>query len=276
MVSKNDIGADHSTNSCSLHRVFRDLFLSKLTNADKEDSRFKITPALSESERQIYFADFVILLQAEEDDKRRRIQDARHRAEKAQREAYRDILKRLSVEGRIRPNTRWQAVVDFLMAEEAFDIVSGQDQDAPREIFEEFVRKWDDAYYRERALLSRLIDESWTAELFVKHDTSFLEFTQNLLARVERPSDLYSDIKGIINTEDPVSTARIYWEELVSKAQHVAHRQANHVDREESSEDEGEIFEDEVNDQEGGQPAQALESTGVEQDVCSPSASNQV
>jgi len=147
------------------------------------------------------------------------------------------------------------------MAEEAFDIVSGQDQDAPMEMFEEFVGKWDDAYQRERALLSRLIDESWTAEPFVKHDTSFEDFTRNLLASVERPSDLYSDIKRTINREDPVSTARVYWEELVSKAQHAAHRQGNQVDREESSEDEGEIFEDEINDEKGSHRSQALEST---------------
>jgi pre-mRNA-processing factor 40 len=201
---------------------------------------------LTESERQIYFADFVILLQAEEDDKRRRIQDARFRAEKAQRDAYREILKRLSAEGKIRPYTRWRAIEGFVKVEDACKIVMGQDQDAPMEIFEEFVDEWDDLYHRERALLSRLIDESSTVEHVVKADTSFEDFTQTLLKQAERPSDLYSDIKRIINREEPVSTARVYWEELVSKAQHAV---GSHVDREESSEDEGEIIEDEASDQ---------------------------
>jgi pre-mRNA-processing factor 40 len=206
-------------------------------------------------------------LQAEEDDKRRRIHDARFRAEKAQREAYRDVLRSLSKEGRIRPYTRWRAIVEFLKAEEAFKTVLGQDQDAPMEIFEEFVDGWDDAYHRERALLSRLIDESWDVASLVKPDTSFEDFTKTLLERSERPSDLYSDIKRIINREEPVSTARVYWEELVSKAQHAVRRQGSQVDNEESSEDEGEIIEEEVS-REGTLPDQGSKaSTDRDPDV---------
>ena len=184
-------------------------------------------------------------------------------------------MKRLSIEGRIRPYTQWRAIVDFVKVEEAFDAVLGQDQDAPMEIFEEFVGEWDVTYRRERALLSKLIDESCSAEPFVKHDTPFEDFTQNLLTRAERPSDLYSDVKRIINREDPVSTARIYWEELVSKAHHAAQRQGNQVDHEESSEDEGEIIEGEVDD-EKGRPPQRLQVTDVKEDVHRSSESNDV
>lgn len=213
-------------------------------------------------------------MQAEEDDKRRRIQDARYRAEKAQREAYRDILKYLSSQGKIRPYTSWRAIVEFIEGEEAFKAVLGQDQDAPMEIFEEFVDEWDKAYYRERTLLSRVIDETWGGEAIVKPNTSFEEFTNSLFQRLERPSDIYSDIKRIMNREEPVSTARLYWEELLSKAQHTLNRQGPQVDYDESSEDEGEIIEEEATDPEPKSRNQSLEVDNTEQDI--PPASNSV
>ncbi len=117
----------------------RESFLLSLTDEEKNDPRFYPSHNLTESDRQLYFADFVIELQAAEDDKRRRIRDARRRAEKAQREAYRDVLKRLARDGTIRPFTRWRSIEEFVMADPAFNPVLAQDREAPREIYEEFI-----------------------------------------------------------------------------------------------------------------------------------------
>lgn len=228
--------------------LVRDLFLSKLANEDLEDSRFKPSPSLSEGDRQLFFADFVIQLQVAEDDKRRRIQDARYRAEKAQRDAYRDMLRRLAVEGKIRPYTRWRAVEDLVANDDASKAVTGQSPDAPIDLFEEFVDEWDDHYHRERSLLSELIDgQPLEAQPMVQLETPFKDFKKWLLDRAEISPSLFSEVKRVINREDPVSTARVYWEELVSKAKHATNRgsQVNHPD-ESSSEDEGEIIEEDV------------------------------
>ena len=69
-------------------------FLSALDETAKLDTRFLTSPVMTDSDRQLYFADFVIELQAVEDDKRRRIRDAHRRAEQAQRDAYRDFLEK--------------------------------------------------------------------------------------------------------------------------------------------------------------------------------------
>lgn len=205
-----------------------------------------MSPQLTDSDRQLLFADFVIELQAAEDDKRRRIRDARRRAEKAQREAYRDVLKRLGVEGKIRPYTRWRVIEEYVTADEAFNPVSAQDRDAPREIYEEFVDTWDDMYRREREFLSRFINPPDKKEITVDPETSFEDFSKLLLAQAEYSAELYGDTRRIINRDEPVSSARLYWEELVSRASHLNGRQGTQPTslQEDSSEDEGEIIED--------------------------------
>ncbi len=217
-----------------------------LSDAEKDDPRFKISPHLSESDRQLFFADFVIELQAAEDDKRRRIRDARRRAEKAQREAYRGALKRLALDGVIRPYTRWRSIEEIVTADEAFNPVLSQDRDAPREIFEEFVDEWDDIYRQERAILSRLINPSDKPEIIVNPETSLEDFVLLLVKEAEHTSESYGDTKRIVSREDPVSSARLYLEELVSRANHSSIRPGSQrrASQEDSSEDEGEIIEE--------------------------------
>jgi pre-mRNA-processing factor 40 len=224
----------------------RDSFLSSLAAEEKEDSRFKVSSQLTDSDRQLLFADFVIELQAAEDDKRRRIRDARRRAEKAQREAYRVLLKRMAVEGTIRPYTAWRIIEEFVTVDESFIPVLAQDRDAPREIFEEFIDTWDDIYRRERAFLSRFINPPDKKEIKIDREISFENFSKVLLVEAEYSAELYGDTRRIINKEEPVSSARLYWEELVSRASHSNGRQGAHRTslQEDSSEDEGEIIED--------------------------------
>lgn len=217
-----------------------------MSDDEKDDPRFKISPTLSESDRQLHFADFVIELQAAEDDKRRRIRDARRRAEKAQREAYRNVLKRLAIDGIIRPYTRWRSIEEFVMVDQAFNPVLAQDRDAPREIFEEFIDEWDDIYRQERAILSRLVNPSDKPEIVVTHETSLEEFTKLLLKEAEHSPEIYGDTRRIANREEPISSVRLYLEELVSRANHSNSRPGaqRRVPQDDSSEDEGEIIEE--------------------------------
>lgn len=221
-------------------------FLLSLSDEEKDDPRFCTSHNLTESDRQLYFADFVIELQAAEDDKRRRIRDARRRAEKAQREAYRDVLKRFARDGTIRPYTRWRNIEEFVMADPAFTPVLAQDREAPREMFEEFIDEWDDLYRQERAFLSRLLNPPDKAEIAVNPGISLEDFTKLLLKEADYASEIYADASRIINREEPVSSVRLYLEDLVSRANHSNLRPSNQrrSSQEDSSEDEGEILED--------------------------------
>jgi len=226
---------------------------------------------MSDSDRQLLFADYVIELQAAEDDKRRRIRDARRRAEKAQREAYRNLLKRMAVEGIIRPHTGWKSSEEFVAADSAFNPVLAQDREAPREIFEEFVDEWDDLYQRERVFLSRLLNPPDKKEVLIKPETTLDDFTKLLLEGAESSPEMLSDTRRIINREEPVSTARLYLEELVSIANNSSQRQGSkrRVLQDESSEDEGEIIEEGETTDAGGEqeaPMDTLDSTGGPED----------
>jgi hypothetical protein len=205
---------------------------------------------MSDSDRQLYFADFVIELQSAEDDKRRRIRDARRRAEKAQREAFRDALRKLATEGKILPATRWRAIEDIIATDTSYKPVQAQDQDAPRELFAEFVDEWDELYRRERSLLSRTLHPTANKEIVLKEATTYEEFTKLLLDEAAYSPELYGETRRVINRE-PISSARLYYDELILRAKEgiaaVAMRPGNtggrgsHAD---SSEDEGEIIED--------------------------------
>jgi pre-mRNA-processing factor 40 len=200
---------------------------------------------MSDSDRQLYFADFVIALQAAEDDKRRRIRDARRRAEKAQREAYREALRKLAIEGKILPYTRWRGIEEIVSTDDSFNLVQAQDRDAARELFEEFVDEWEDAYRRERSFLSRLLNPPNKAEIVVKVGTKYDGFTKLLLDAAAYSPDIYGDARRIINREEPLSSARLYYDELISRASDSSQRQATRRRAtDDSSEDEGEIIED--------------------------------
>ena len=71
-----------------------------------------------DSDRQLYFADYIIELQYLEEDKRKRIRDARRRAEKAQRDAYRQMLRKLALANKILPHTRWRNLEEHIAIHE--------------------------------------------------------------------------------------------------------------------------------------------------------------
>ena len=91
---------------------------------------------MSESDRELYFSDFVIELQAAEDEKRRRIRDAKSRAEKAQREGFIELLISLAKQGVLRPSNKWCNVAKDLSDSPSFGLVKAQERYTP------------DSYYR--------------------------------------------------------------------------------------------------------------------------------
>ena len=221
---------------------------------------------MSDSDRQLYFADFVIDLQAAEDDKRRRIRDARRRAEKAQRDGYRETLRKLASEGKIHPGSRWRSVEEVISKDVSFGPVHTQDRDAPREIFEEFLDEWVQKYQRDRAFLSQLLYQGSRKDSVVKPSTTYQEFTAMLKNEAEYSPGASGDVRRIINREDPVSSARLFYDDLIFRAKEVAASAGNRRSSTalrgqgqlaDSSEDEGEIIEEgEVS--EDGKSAKAL------------------
>jgi pre-mRNA-processing factor 40 len=212
---------------------------------------------MSDSDRQLYFADHVIELQAAEDEKRRRIRDARRRAEKAQRDAYREVIRIMAIEGAIIPSTRWRNVEDVITADPTFLPVQEQDHEAPREIFEDFVEDWNVLYRRDRSFLSHLVQSFSKKGTHVTPDTGYEVFTKKLLEAAAYSPEVYADTRRVINREEPVSSARLHFNELVLRAKEDADEAAKSFrsktgfkgqlrrgSTEDSSEDEGEIVED--------------------------------
>jgi pre-mRNA-processing factor 40 len=220
-------------------------FFSSLSEKEKADSRFATSTRLSDSDRQLYFADFVIDLQQAEDDKRRRIRDARRRAEKAQRDKYREYLRRLAEDGKIFPYSRWRGVEEIVSENDAFALVQVQDRDSPRELFEEFIDEWDEIYRRERSFLGRLINSPGKSEFKVTSSTSYEAFKGTITTEASYSPEVQAETWRIIDREDPVSSARLFYNELIARAADVSQLESVRKGslKEESSEDEGEIIE---------------------------------
>lgn len=224
---------------------FRDSFFSALDEDEKNDERFLLSAAATDSDRQLYFADFVIALQTTEDDKRRRIRDARRRAEKAQRDAYIEVLQKLATTRKISPSTRWRSIEEIVFMDESFNLVAAQDRDSPRFLFEEYVNEWDDVYQRERSFLSRLLYPPNKKDFQIKAGISYEEFKKILLDQASGSQEFYGDTRHIIGTEEPVSSALLYYDELMARSSDISrHGSAQRRSSEESSEDEGEIIEE--------------------------------
>lgn len=219
--------------------------MASLSDKSKTDSRFATSVTLSGSDRQLYFADFVIELQKSEDNKRKRIRDARRRAEKAQRDKYRELLHQMASEGRILPSSRWKEIERLLLEGDAFKMVEGQHRDSPRELFEIFVDEWDLAYHRERSFLCRLLRHPDEQHVLISAGTTYDDFKNVITKQASYSSEIKNETFRILN-KDPVSSARLLFDEIT--AQSVDNTRSTGARRgstkDDSSEDEGEIIED--------------------------------
>ena len=221
-------------------------FLLSLSAEDKADARFQTSNLLNDSDRQLYFADYVLTLQKAEDDKRRRIQDARRRAEKAQRDQYRDLLSQMAANGKIFPYSHWRDIKDSLIEENFLKLVECQDRNAPRDIFELFIDEWDEVYRRERNFLSRLLHPPDRPDIVISAGTTFESFKETVIKEAEYSPEIQNETLRIFNKEDPISSARLLFDEL--SAQNGSRKRPGGSRRgstnDDSSEDEGEIIED--------------------------------
>jgi pre-mRNA-processing factor 40 len=208
---------------------------------------------MPESDRELHFSDYVLELQSAEEERRRRIRDARRRAETAQRQAFSEALRRMASEGSLLPSSRWRFVEEMITADPSFGPVQAHERDAPRDIFEDFIEEWSEVFRQDRSFLSRLVHSSPKHGIAVRTETTYDEFSKALLDEAAHSPELYSDTRRILNREDPISSARLYFIELISRARESQSNDANRpkaaVRRgskaESSSEDEGEIREDE-------------------------------
>lgn len=224
-------------------------FASSLSDASKSDPRFQTSDAMSESDRELYFSDFVLELQAAEDEKRRRVREAKHRAEKAQREEYTELLEDLARKGTLLPSTKWRSVENLLSERRPFQLVAAQDRDTPRELFQDYIDEWNDLYRRDRIFLTRLVQPSSGIGVNITNETSYDEFCKVLLDAAAHSSEQYSHLRLIMKSEDPISSARVYFHELFNRVNEVAMTAMRRNNRrgsvrDDSSEDEGEIVED--------------------------------
>eukprot|EP00804_Cyclotella_cryptica_P014907 CCRYP_000545-RA/>CCRYP_000545-RA protein AED:0.00 eAED:0.00 QI:92/1/1/1/1/1/2/169/778 len=218
-------------------------FLSQLEENEKNDPKFLVSENMSDSDRQLFFADFVIQLQTAEDEKQRRILEARQRAEKAQRDAYRLRLREMAETGLIRPGTRWRSIEDKLACDPSYPPVYAQRRETPRELFEDFVDEWNDEYRRERAVLNRALGLA-QAKFKFDENTTLEEFKKKLLELSSPMPDLYSEIRRILIRDDALSSCWLFFNERMAEAKSEnGHGGGQILDGEESSEDEGEIIE---------------------------------
>ena len=226
--------------------------MTSLTDLEKSDSRLEISINMSETDRQLYFSDYVIELQNAEDEKRRRIRDARHRAEKAQRDAFKGRLVELAKSGIITPDTRWRGLEDKVSNDPTYEPVLAQGREVAREFFEDFVYDWKEEYRRDKVILNRVWEMSKKDFAFVDDDynANVEEFGKMMLEWSARSPDLYGEIRRMSNRENPLSSVRLFFNErrveLVSSRN--GHGKKCGIGSlrncDESSEDEGEIIED--------------------------------
>jgi pre-mRNA-processing factor 40 len=190
-------------------------FTAGLDESNRSDSRFMVSSYMSDSDRQVYFADYVLQLQNEEDEKKRRIRDARRRAEKAQRDAYRDLLRSLATTGKITPLTEWRQAEDMVMGHESFGPLQAQDRNAPRELFQDFVRVWYENYRRDASFISHLCASS-EPRLCLTDEMQYEDFVTALLDKAGR-SELCSEVERVISHDELIPSAKIFFDEMKIK-----------------------------------------------------------
>ena len=127
--------------------------------------------------------------------------------------------------------------------EPSYGPVEEQGREVPREIFEDFVDDWNDDYKSDR---SRLRDywRKAKSKMKLSAETQYEDFTKALLDAVAESSDSYSTARRIVNREEPVSSAKLYFDELVLEVKEGPSRSRRGRKDDDSSEDEGEIIED--------------------------------
>jgi pre-mRNA-processing factor 40 len=230
---------DREKIGASVYTSTWDEFVSSLSAEEEKDNRFSQASMLRDSEKQEILQEFIQKKQDAERARVKRIHDAKIKLERAQRDDFVKALIRLAKESKILPFSRWRNCEDFLLAEDAYRLVRDQDKNTPRDLFENFVDQWYDNYRKERIFLHSIVVP--TKLLTDGANTKYSEFSKNLIDVSQSSYDTYLNVRDIINRQEPVSTAKLLFDELTSKL-----KKGPHVKRmnDDSSESDGEIIED--------------------------------
>jgi pre-mRNA-processing factor 40 len=214
-------------------------FVASLT--EKEKQHLNADMSVSESDRQHYFAEYILQLQSIHETKQQRIHEATVRAEKAQRQQYRESLGSLAKEGRLRLDTRWRDIQSTLTECGSYEAVYAQRREGPKDLFHDFMEEWKKVYCEERGVLLRALSLGVGKE---DRCRTFEEFTSHLLEVSSSQPDLYTEVRRIVGkVEEELlsSSCRLLFEE---RKEGNGRRDEKDIDEgEESSEDEGEIIE---------------------------------
>ncbi len=231
-------------------------FVASLDENDKNDERFGESIHRSDSERELYFAEFVHDLQAFEDDKRWRRRDVKRRSGDAERDTYEDFLCRLARDDeKLFPWSGWRDIEDEITVDSSYRALYELDSDAPKVVFEEFVSEWNHRYRKDQEVLAELLRPTSHTKLVVDRETSYDTFKNGILETAQRSPGLLDEINSIISQAEPVSSAKVFLKETQLKSgtgRSVIRRTgALRIGHYDSSEDEGEITEDTEIESEG-------------------------
>ena len=216
-------------------------FRSSLGPSDQQNPRFLVNENMTDLDRQVFFADFVMELQAQHEEKLRRIREAQLRAEKAQRDAYRDMLAGLARQGILTISSRWGgSLLDQVRSDPTYGPVAEQGRDEPRILLEDFVEDMRDVYFRDKPFLIDLL-QIGNFERTITEKTTYEEFRDALLKAAGL--NLIADCKRVLNRE-PISSAILTYHELIQRAKIGALVVKRRPILPEESEDEGEIVEE--------------------------------
>ncbi|KAL7574481.1 hypothetical protein ACA910_015845 [Epithemia clementina (nom. ined.)] len=211
------------------------------------------TTCLDRQERDFLFGRFLDDLQQAEEENHRRSQEDRRQIEMDQREFFMETLVRLARDGYILPNSSYSSVVDSVLSEESsFVELHQHDRDRPRELFEDFVNDWNELYRGDRLFLSDIVRRAYEKmgrNIVSDNDESYEAFCQALLDEASGSANTHQRVYRIISEKSPVSSAQLYFNEMRQSRKSVQ-SQPQRGTEEDSSEDEGEIAEEETATQE--------------------------
>ena len=173
---------------------------------------------ISDEDKHLIFSDYIIELQEIAEEKRRRIMEARHRAEKIQRDDYRSFLRSLVKEGGIRINSIWREVQDTIVRDQSYNFVYDQDIDAPRIIYEDLLDDLRSMYRKDKSVLSRIASNHCQQrnKPLDCSNMSFEQFSKLLLSAAASTSSsdiLSNDVRKFL-AEEPISSALTYYIDL--------------------------------------------------------------
>uniref|UniRef100_A0A7S3LCE3 FF domain-containing protein n=1 Tax=Amphora coffeiformis TaxID=265554 RepID=A0A7S3LCE3_9STRA len=220
-------------------------FHASLTELERTDARLVLSEQMDEADQQHLFADYMSDIRQAEEDEKRRSHEERRKAERIQRENYRKLLVRFAEESKLTPSSLWRDSQSLLNQDPCSAPLSQQDPQAPREMFQRFVDDWNSAYLGDRRTLSQLAAYLPKKSAFVNDETTYEDFIEALLGVSSNDDELNMEIRRIVDERSPVSSAKLYFDELKNRAKlaATARRGSSRRPDEESSEDEGEIDE---------------------------------